>query len=298
MLFSPTPEQAAHGEMAEEKKEEQGSWGIFSFLQPQNFVDKDGDGKDDNTGMTQAEMAEVAAAPEESKLLHLTAEQIENFEAAAVVDALLAAVETTPDINVMLIEVCCKRLRVLCREPENCKKCDEAGSARAVVGAMGALPDTPTVQLQALAALVNLCSGEANEHRKNAVESGAMKAITAAMTKLPDNAEVQEMACIALQNCCYGEDPHATTRRERAAEEGALKTVLDAIKRHQASAPMQEVGAATLRLMVHRVHSLRDEALKLGAQPEWVKPIREGGGILSFRKVGFGTSRRKQKAAS
>ena len=119
--------------------------------------DKDGDGKDDNTGMTQEEMAEAAAAPEESKLLHLTAEQIENFEATAVVDALLAAVETTPDINIMLIEVCCKRLRVLCREPENCKKCDEAGSARAVVGAMAALPDTPTVQLQALAALVKMC---------------------------------------------------------------------------------------------------------------------------------------------
>ena len=164
-------------------------------------------------------MAQMAEAPPESKLLQLTAEQIEQFEPQPVVDTLIAAVETTPDINTNLIEVCCKRLRVLCREPENCKRCDEAGSARAVVNAMAALPDLQTVQLQALAALVNLCSGEANEHRKNAVEVGAMKAITSAMKKLPENAEVQEMACIALQNCCYGEDPHAITRRETAARE-------------------------------------------------------------------------------
>ena len=158
---------------------------------------------------------------------------------------------------------------------------------------MNALANSQTVQLQALAALVNLCSGEANEHRKNAVEVGAMKAITSAMKMLPENAEVQEMACIALQNCCYGEDPHAITRRETAAAEGAIKAVLDAIAAHPDSAPMQDVGAATLRLMVHRVNSLRDEALKLGAQPAWVKPIREGGGILSFRKLGFGTNRKK-----
>ena len=279
--------------MSEAKKEEQGSWGIFSFLQPQNFVDAVGDGKGDDTGMTLVQRAQMAEAPPESKLLQLTAEQIEQFEPQPVVDTLIAAVETTPDINTNLIEVCCKRLRVLCREPENCKRCDEAGSARAVVNAMAALPDLQTVQLQALAALVNLCSGEANEHRKNAVEVGAMKAITSAMKKLPENAEVQEMACIALQNCCYGEDPHAITRRETAAREGAIKAVLDAIVAHPDSAPMQDVGAATLRLMVHRVNSLRDEALKLGAQPGWVKPIREGGGILSFRKLGFGTNRKK-----
>ena len=102
------------------------------------------------------------------------------------------------------------------------------------------------------------------------------------------------MACIALQNCCYGEDPHAITRRETCAAEGGLKTVLDAIANHAGSVTIQEVGVATLRLMVHRVPRLHDEAISLGAKAEWVKPIREGGGIVSFRKFGFGTSRKKR----
>jgi len=186
---------------------------------------------------------------------------------------------------------------VLCREPENCKRCDEAGTATAVVGAMSSLPNAASVQLQALAAIVNLCSGEANEHRKNAVEAGAMGAIVKAMIAVPGNAEVQEMACIALQNCCYGEDDHAIIRRQEAAKEGGLEAVVSAVKTHYESAPMQEVGAATLRLIVHKVPELRTKAIACGAHEDWVKPISQGGGFLSFRKgFGFGTSRRKSKS--
>ena len=59
---------------------------------------------------------------------------------------------------------------------------------------------------------------------------------------------------------------------------------------------MQEVGAATLRLLVHRVPELRNKAQKLGASDEWIKPIQQNNsGILSFRKFGFGTTRRKNK---
>ena len=105
------------------------------------------------------------------------------------------------------------------------------------------------------------------------------------------------MACIALQNCCYGEDAHAVVRRKTAAEKGAIAAVIDAMKTHEASAPMQEVGAATLRLLVHRVDELRKQAIDAGAAPEWVKPINQGGGILSFRKLGFGTSRRRNKGS-
>jgi len=151
------------------------------------------------------------------------------------------------------------------------------------------------VQLQALAAIVNLCSGEANEHRRNAVEAGAMKALVAAMLALPENAEVQEMACIALQNCCYGEDEHALTRRQKAAQEGAIEAVVKAMQKHIDSPPMQEVGQATLRLIVHKLPDLRTKALSVGAQEEWVKPISQSsGGLFSFRRgFGFGTSRRK-----
>jgi len=243
---------------------------------------------------------EAVAAPEPAPAepvaaaLSLSAEQIEAFGPADVVKTLHEAIETTPDINTMLIELCCKRLRVLCRDPENCKACDESGTARAVVLAMSALPNSPSVQLQALAALVNLCSGEANEHRKNAVDAGAMKAIVESMNSQRQNAEVQEMACIALQNCCYGEDVHAITRRQNAAVEGALEAVVSAMKVFVASAPMQEVGAATLRLIVHRVAENRTKALELGANSDWVKPIQQGGsGMISFRKFGFSTTRRK-----
>ena len=59
---------------------------------------------------------------------------------------------------------------------------------------------------------------------------------------------------------------------------------------------MQEVGAATLRLVVHRVAELRARAVELGAREEWVKKIEQGGGILSFRKgFGFSTTRRKKQ---
>ena len=283
-------------------------------------------------GSTPVDVTDGAPAPISSaKGLNVTAEQIEGFAPDEVIAVLKAAISTsaggTPAQNTAVIETCCKRLRVLCREPENCKKCDEAGTASAVVASMKALPSVPSVQLQALAALVNLCSGEANEHRKNAVEAGSMTAIVEAMTALPKNAEVsspppqhalvqsslfslrqlspsavllcahvqvQEMACIALQNCCYGEDTHALTRRQEAGAAGAIEAVVAATKEHAESAPMLDVGAATLRLIVHKVSALKTRAIKAGAKEEWVKPIAQGGGILSFRKIGFGTSRRNR----
>ena len=148
-------------------------------------------------GSTPVDVTDGAPAPISSaKGLNVTAEQIEGFAPDEVIAVLKAAISTsaggTPAQNTAVIETCCKRLRVLCREPENCKKCDEAGTASAVVASMKALPSVPSVQLQALAALVNLCSGEANEHRKNAVEAGSMTAIVEAMTALPKNAEVKQ----------------------------------------------------------------------------------------------------------
>jgi len=282
--------------MAENKAEEEQGWGqkIFDFFSNRDAKPEAAAGEAAGTATEASPETEQST---ESSLVTVTPEEIEAYEPADVV-ALLNKISTHTDISTTQIEQCCKRLRVLCREPDNCKRCDEAGTALAVVSAMGALPSVPTVQLQALAALVNLCSGEANEHRKNTVNAGAMKAIVAAMNNLPANAEVQEMACIALQNCCYGEDPNATDRRKAASDEGAIEAVVAAMKKHQESSPMQEVGQATLRLIVHRVNELRVKALELGAQADWVKPISQGGGILSFRKVGFGTSRRKQKASS
>lgn len=283
--------------MAEEKKEE-GNW--FSSLMsgfgaPASA--EDAPAASSNEGGT----VDASDSPE-NRLLKLKAEDVAELPPAEAVAALNAAVVTSADVNVALIEACCKRLRVLCREPDNCKLCDEAGSCSAVVSAMGALPTQPAVQLQALAALVNLCSGESNEHRANAVNAGAMQGIVGAMNALSADAEVQEMACIALQNCCYGEDEHAVVRRRAAASQGALEATMAAIRQHEASSPtLMEVAVATLRLMVHRADDIRERAKELGAAPDWIKPIvqpAEGGsngGLFSFRKLGFGTSRRKTK---
>jgi len=221
----------------------------------------------------------------------------EVFKPDEVVAALHAV--TNGDRNVAMVEACCKRVRVLCREIDMCRVCDQAGAAAAVVKAMQALPNETRVQLQALAAIVNLCSGENNEHRSKAVASGALPMIVDAMKALIFNPEVQEMGCIALQNCCYGEDEQAIERRRGAAAAGAISAVVDAMKQHESIPAAQEVGVATLRLIVHKVPELRQTAVNAGANPDWVKPIsKEGGGILSFRK-GFGTSRRvraQQKA--
>ena len=213
------------------------------------------------------------------------------------VKMLNAAVQARP-LNHTVVEFCCRRVRVLSRDAEKCHECDKQRASAAVVGAMKALPVDTNVQLQGLAALVNLCSEE-NDHRNTSVSSGALVAISNAMIMMVSNVEVQEMGCIALQNCCDGEDDMAIHRRQSAAKAGALKAVIDAMNAHHAIPAAQEVGAATLRLILHKVPTLREEAIKLGAKPEWVKPfVKETGketGMTSMRRMvatSIGTSRR------
>jgi hypothetical protein len=226
---------------------------------------------------------------------HKKCVEIDKMGPAEVVKMLNEALLARP-LNNAVVEVCCRRVRVLCRDAEQCNECDKQGASAAVVGAMKALPVDMNVQLQGLAAIVNLCSGEANDHRNTSVSSGALEAVVNAMIMMVSNAEVQEMGCIALQNCCYGEDEMAIHRRQKAADVGALKAVIDAMNAHHAIPAAQEVGAATLRLILHKVPGLREEAIKLGAKPEWVKPfVKETTGMTSFRRIaatGIGTGRR------
>jgi len=237
---------------------------------------------------------EAASTPPTS-IAQPSSEQIEVLGPEETISKLSEATAADPALHLATIESCCKRVRVLCRDVEQCKQCDVAGAAAAVVGAMRALSSETSVQLQGLAAIVNLCSGEANEHRMRAVDTGALVVIVAAMTSLVENAEVQEMGCIALQNCCYGEDDLAISRRKEAAKAGAIRAVVEAMKAHSSIPAAQEVGVATLRLIVHKVPELRKQAEEDGAAPEWVKSVtKEGGGIMSFRK-GFGTSRKLHK---
>ena len=119
---------------------------------------------------------------------------------------MLRDLASTPDSDASTIEECCKRVRVLCRDKIDCDKCARSGAAAAVVDAMGSASASASVQLQGLAAIVNLCSGEGHDHRSRAVEIGVLPCIVKAMDNHTKYPEVQEMGCIALQNCCYGED--------------------------------------------------------------------------------------------
>ena len=87
---------------------------------------------------------------------------------------------------------------------------------------------------------------------------------------------------------------------------GALKAVIDAMNAHHAIPAAQEVGVTTLRLIIDKVPGLREEAIKLGAKPEWLDPlVKEMTGMTSsmtsFRRMaatGIGTARRMFKPTS
>ena len=197
------------------------------------------------------------------------------------------------------VEACCKRIRVLCRDQANCDACDKVNASVAIVSAMDLYQEEPKVQLQALAALVNLCSGEGSEHRQHAVEADCLRRIVNAMKVHLKNSELQDMACIALQNCCYGEDENAVERRQKAAAAGAIETTVQAMRAYPDLPVAQEVGIATLKLMVHKCADNKAMALAQGVPEEQLEPpsSKGKGGFLSFR-TGFGTQRRKAKAAS
>jgi len=200
--------------------------------------------------------------------------------------------------NVDLGAACCMRVRVLCRDHPQREACERLGASRIIIAALTAMPDDPNLCLQGLAGLVNLCSGDSHGPRDTAVENGAIKAASEAVKRWNDTVEIAEMACLVIQNLCYGEDDKALKRRATADEHGAIEAVLAVIKKHETKEIMDTCVAA-MRLTVDRMPKLREKAKSLGATDDWVKPItKEGGGsLLSFRG-GFGTSRRKAKAAA
>ena len=115
-----------------------------------------------------AEQSSEAAAPAEETTVAAAAEpaqqapagpnlaEIEEWDAQKVVSMLNES--TAKDT----IAACCKRVRVLCRDLPQCEECDKAGAAKAVIKAMKAFPSDQAVQLQSLAAIVNLCSVSAS----------------------------------------------------------------------------------------------------------------------------------------
>ena len=189
---------------------------------------------------------------------------------------------------------CCRRVRVLCRDMRQRKQCDQLGAARIVVGSFDAMRDDPMLVLQSLAAVVNLCSGESHPPRTTATEAGALRAAAQAMEQHGHMIEISEMACLVVQNLCYGDDADALNRRARAGADGVINGIVTAYKRHP---EIRETCIAACRLTVDRMPDLRQQAQRLGAGDDAVKPItKEGGGFLSFRG-GFGTSRKRANKA-
>lgn len=199
----------------------------------------------------------------------------------------LGVVTSKGDIN--LAASCCRRVRVLCRENELRKSCDMLGAARILIQTYDAMPSDPTLVLQSLAALVNLCSGDAPPPRTTAVEAGAIRAAAGAIKDLGSSIEIGEMACLVVQNLCYGDDNKSLDRRQRAADDGAIESVLWVLNAHP---DIKDTCTSSCRLCVDRMPKLRERAVAAGAPPEAVKPItKEGGGLPSFRGLGMGTSR-------
>ena len=224
------------------------------------------------------------------------------IEAMSVEEVLEKLGLATKSADAKDIMACCNRVRVLCRDTPARQRCEQLGAARIVVAAAAVVTEDRDATLQALAAIVNLCSGEAHSARITASQEGAVVAAATAAAKLGgEDIEVAEMACLLIQNVCIGEDNAAVDRRKRAAEQGAIEAIMLVMSKYP---DLMGPTHAAMRLTVDRVPDSRTKALSLGAPEEAVKPVTKesGGGLLSFRG-GLGTfrrkaSRNKEKAAS
>merc|ERR1719230_1953953 len=181
---------------------------------------------------------------------------------------------------------CCKQLRVLCRQDDHCKQCDELSAAEVIHKTMQAHPKVPAVQQQACAALINLCAGESFDRRDHAAQSGALKAIIAAMETHIDYPGIQEMAFVAIQNICFGSDPNGEGRKKMAIDVGAFKAIVSAISKYEDTASVLDQGAATLRLLCNKNKLMKAKAMEAGSKPDWLK---SSGGLSA--RVGGLTSR-------
>jgi len=253
-------------------------------------------------GPTSLSAPAPAAVPAPAAAPSLLTTPLDDAAPSVVLEVLKEAVANAKDPAAIVASAsACKRLRVVCREADGRTACDSLGAASAVAAAMSVFMANPEFALQALAALVNLCSGDSSAARKAASEAGAMKLAVQVMSGHPKDVDLCEMACLVIQNVCYGDDENVLTRRQTAGDQGAIPAVLAVMRNHEAAPEMLDIGITSLRLIAEKMPALRSGAIELGAKPEWVRPIAKeagstggGGGALgSFRGI-FGTSRKKK----
>mmetsp|Transcript_28541 Transcript_28541/g.75472 ORF Transcript_28541/g.75472 Transcript_28541/m.75472 type:complete len:190 (-) Transcript_28541:449-1018(-) len=178
-------------------------------------------------------------------------------------------------------------MRMLCRQEEACKVCDQHDAVAVVCKTMTGHTKEPAVQQQACAALINLCVGESFERRDHAAQSGAIGAIVGAMRNHLEYPGIQEMAFVAIQNICFGNDANGATRKQQAIDAGAFEAIVAAIQKFEETTSVLDQGAATLRLLCNKNQLLKARAMEAGARKDWLK---SSGGIISSRMGGL-TSR-------
>ena len=261
-----------------------------------------------------AEDEEVGGGASADKL------EVQNMMPAGVIQV-LATLNSEDDSRATTALNCFSRIRVLCREVSNQQAFDNLGAAFLLVKVLNDLTvgapssasldvaEASMVVLQGLAALVNLVSDrECMSRRDSACMAGALKVAVNAMDgtlvdrncgtekqKLDDRTwdDITEMSASLILNLCYGNDENVLTRREQAASDGAVTALVKAIQRTKA----YDTCVKALRVVVDRMQSSREEALKLGADEQWVRPVTKtrpqdlnssggsngGGGQLSAR---------------
>lgn len=135
---------------------------------------------------------DAASAPPAST--ELLAADIQTFAAEEVVERLRALTRdgnSSDPATQKLVEACCERVRILCREPDQIWRFVKA--ADVLVGAVHMFLEDRSVQLQALAAIANLCSEEPIEPRSSIVKAGALPSIIASIRARIGDTEVVEM---------------------------------------------------------------------------------------------------------
>ena len=102
----------------------------------------------------------------------------------------------------------------------------------------------------------------------------------------------------SAQNMCIGADATGQVRKDKAAEAGALAAVVDALNR-PTNQSLVDQGIATLKLLTKNSKPLREQAIKAGAKPEWIK-VPNGSGTTSSwttsRLPSFGLTTRRKAA--
>lgn len=242
-------------------------------------------GAEENANTPEKPRRKVSKPASKQIIPDMTDEKIFAMDAA---DVLNTMKNRDYEGNASLMSAACKQLRMLCRQDELCDECDQLNAASVIRQCMRKHIDSPIVQQQGCAALINLCAGDSFARRDHASNSDAIGAIVEAMDAHLEYPGIQEMACVAIQNICFGHDANGQSRRQKAIRAGALEAIVQATLKYEVTPSVVDQGSAALRLLCHKSSTSKAQALAAGAKKEWFRPATSlaarVGGLLTNRK--------------